>query len=191
MAYDYAGPWSTTVSHQAALYSPSNSPSTPSTNKAINYYLSKGIDSKKLVMGIPLYGRSFLSSNGIGLGGNFDGTGKGSWEKGVWDYKVLSTEGGGEGIQVINDSELGASYSQTSNEFISFDTPSILKVKLDYIKQNQLGGVMFWELSGDKPSEGGESLVKVAKDGLGMLDRRLNCLSYEGSKFGNVRSGME
>lgn len=46
----------------------------------------------------------------IGCGGGVAdcvGTGEGSWEAGMWDYKVLPLPGSEE----INDQRLGASYS--------------------------------------------------------------------------------
>ena len=66
------------------------------------------------------------------------------------------------------------------------------------------GGAMYWELSGDKGSqregmEGGpgkeaqpgRSLIRVVKEAMGGLDRGENWLRYEGSKFDNMRKGME
>ena len=88
---------------------------------------------------------------------------------------------------------------------ISFDTEEVGSWKGAWIKKEELGGSMFWELSGDKGSgkregmEGGEgkderegrSLVRAVKDAMGPLDQTPNWLRYEKSKFDNVRKGME
>jgi len=47
--------------------------------------------------------------------------------------------------------------------FWSFDDPTSLASKMDYVKQKNLAGVMFWELSGDDENS---SLLKAIYRGL-------------------------
>ena len=109
VAYDYAGesfPDDAISAHMANIYPSENSGITPfSTDKAVSDYIAAGVSSHQIVMGIPLYGRSF--DNTAGLGQSYSGTDRGSWQDNVWDFKMLPLSGAIEQI----DSQAGASYS--------------------------------------------------------------------------------
>ena len=159
MAYDYAGSWDRVTAHQANLYPDLNNPSrTPfSTSEALDYYIKEGgIAPEKMVIGMPLYGRAFANTNG--LGEPFQGTGgEGSWEAGVWDYKVLPKQGAEE----VLDERLGASWSDDKEKkvVISYDACAIGSLKAEFLKMRRLGGAMWWESSGDRKGEG--SLIET------------------------------
>lgn len=88
MAYDFAGSWDQHAGHQANIYpSKKDAKTTPfSTHHAVQHYVNQGISPAKIVIGMPLYGRAFQNTGGPGH--SFNGVGEGSWENGVWDYKV-------------------------------------------------------------------------------------------------------
>lgn len=152
MAYDYSGSFGNVAGHQANLYpSTDNSPSTPfSTDAAIRDYIKAGVPANKITLGMPLYGRAFQQTDGIGK--PFHGVGEGSFEKGIWDYKFLPQAGAVEQM----DQQVGASYSWDGAKkvIVSYDTLATSNAKVKYIKNNKLGGGMFWELSGDRNDSG-------------------------------------
>ena len=156
MAYDFSGVWNREAGHQSNLYPSHHDPSsTPfSTSRTVHYYKSQGIHPSKIILGIPLYGRAFASTDGPGK--PFSGVGEGSWEQGVWDFKALPQNGAKE----MHDRQIGASWSYDREKrlMVSYDTLEIAKVKAEYVKKESLGGAMWWESSGDK--EGHASLIE-------------------------------
>jgi len=99
---------------------------------------------------MPLYGRSFTNTQGLGL--PYNGIGIGSWEAGVYDFRDLPLAGAEE----FYDAEAGATYSyhNRSGMLVSYDTVAMALQKVDYIAQQRLGGAMWWEIGGDKTDEG-------------------------------------
>ncbi|KAF9886854.1 hypothetical protein FE257_010977 [Aspergillus nanangensis] len=116
MAYDYSGSWDQLAGHNANLHASSSSPaSTPfNTDQAIDWYTSHGVPAHKIVLGMPLYGRAFTGTSGPGT--PFTSVGEGSWERGVWDYKVLPQPG----AEVVQMLELGAAYSYDEEKKMLF-----------------------------------------------------------------------
>ena len=183
MAYDYAGPWSTVTSHQANLFF-TDAESTPfSTQSAVEYYLSQGIPASKIVLGMPVYGRAFDHSKGIGT--PFSGVRKGTWEAGIYDFKELPLPGAVETF----DNKSGASYSydSTNEELISYDTVEAARRKAAWIQQLGLGGGMWWEASADE--RGDNSLIQNVVAALGgdpNLQNSSNLLHYPNSTYENI-----
>lgn len=180
MTYDFAGPWSENTAHTANLYLDKSNPgSTPySVELAVQAYIEAGVPPKKIVLGVPLFGRAF--ENTAGLGQHFSGVGMGSWEKGTWDYKVLPRSES----PVIHDSTADADYTYDGHELISYDTPRTVRQKSEYLRKNGLGGLMFWEASADRRDQ--DSLIQVASEALGSVDMTANWLCYPDSKYKNL-----
>lgn len=195
MAYDFAGSFTKVTGHASNLYpSTSNPPSTPfSTQQGLQNYLSAGVPPSKIILGMPLYGKSFLQT--AGLGQPYNGIGFGSWPKanGTWDFKALPLHGASE----LYDREVGGSYSDSngigsgSGDIISYDNKETAQRKAEYIIEQNLGGGMWWESSGDKA--GADSLVGTvaqALDQAGGLEKSRNWLEYPTSRYENIRNGM-
>lgn len=157
MAYDYAGSWDNICGHQANLYPCTSNPSsTPfSTCAAVNYYRGHGVAGPKIVVGMPLYGRAFAATDGPGT--KFSGTSEGSWEQGVWDFKSLPQP---HACEIYSDDACASwSYDSEKRLVISYDTVEIARRKAKYIKEEKLGGGMWWETSADKKGE--DSLIQT------------------------------
>lgn len=138
---------------------------------------------------MPTYGRSFQNTDGMGK--SYQGTGKGTWQTGVYDFKVLPLDGSKE----MYDSEVGATYSYDSENqiLVSYDTAEMAKRKAQWIRKRGLGGGMWWESSADKQGVG--SLIttvwkSLVEDGVASLKAVPNLLDYPESLYDNVKKGF-
>ncbi|QSS66233.1 chitinase [Histoplasma capsulatum] len=199
MAYDYAGSWDTVAGHQANLeVSKSDPKSTPySTEAALDFYIGVGkVPASKMILGMPLYGREFADTDGPGT--PFTGTGgNGSFEPGIWDYKVLPKEGAKEHMESGSKGGCGASwsYDKSSRSMISYDTVPMVEKKTKYIINKGLGGGMWWEASGDRDPRTAEkakgSLIGTFVEGIGGgLEKHENALSFPESQYDNLKAGF-
>ncbi|EKD17798.1 chitinase [Drepanopeziza brunnea f. sp. 'multigermtubi' MB_m1] len=193
MGFDYAGAWDKISGHMSNVYEDeSNKAATPfNTTSAIDYYIANGATPHKINLGSPLYARAF--ANTAGPGTPFNGTGAASsfGEAGIFDTKHLPLAG--SNATVTNMREVGAAYSYDAGRryMLSFDTPTVARVKAEYVIEKGLGGMMWWEVSMDR--KGPESLVRTTVEsfgGVGALEGSRNRLAYPMSRFENLRRGM-
>ncbi|KAH8164272.1 hypothetical protein CIB48_g3970 [Xylaria polymorpha] len=186
MSYDYSGSWIPESGHQANVFTnEANEASTPlNTDDAVRHYESLGISGQKMVIGLPLYGRSFNGTSGLGK--NYTSIGSGGPQPGVWYYKDLPKAGAQEHFDEV--AKATYSYDPVHRELISYDNVRSTMFKANYIRNKRLGGAFFWEASGDRAGHG--SLVKTMHRTLNSLDRTPNNLRYPTSQYKNIRYGM-
>ena len=167
MSYDYKASWAedTTTGHQAAL----GNTTTPNTVAwAIDYYQKKGVDTKDIIVGLPLYGRNWTNvAAGTNNGLNMPGTAKA--DDGT-HYKLLNQKlKNGEYTYTFDESaKVPYLYNSQTKEFFTYEDTKSIQAKTDYVKQLQLGGAFFWEIPGDLPITNPDSLINVAATNLGI-----------------------
>ena len=142
MTYDMANaPY-----HHAALYASDNTKGC--CEGAVKAHVEAGVPIEKLVLGVPFYGRG------------------GTTMPKFVDYRDIET---GEEFVEMWDEVAQAPYlaDKDGNLVLGYDTPKSLTLKCDYIKENGLLGVMYWEYAGDTPE--GELSNVLAKE-LGIIN---------------------
>jgi chitinase len=142
MTYDMANaPY-----HHAALYASENTKGC--CDGAVKAHVEAGVPIEKLVLGVPFYGRG------------------GTTMSKFIDFRNL--EDADEYVEMW-DEVAQAPYlaDKEGNLILGYDTPRSLVLKCDYIKENGLLGVMYWEYAGDTPE--GELSTVLAKE-MGIIE---------------------
>ena len=161
MSYDFTGSWSGRAGHHAQLF-PGNHRE-PSASAAVDYAISTGFPPRKILLGIPVYGRSFLGATGPGH--RYNGSGG---EDGTFEYKELPRNGTEE---IINTRVVAAFCVGGDGGFVSYDNPETVKLKAKYCREKNLGVRFFF-------SGGGLGLCTTAKAdfvGFVLLDWHRRC----------------
>ena len=159
MAYDFAGPWNPLSGHHAQLYAPDGT-DTPSGHAAVRYLLSRGANPRKLLLGIPAYGRSF-----VGADGPDQGYTECAGDDGTFDYRDLPRPGAVEGY---DEDAVAAFCVGDHGGFVSYDTPETVRVKGKYVRATGLGGLYYWHGVADNVEE---SLVQAGWKALKEYER--------------------
>jgi chitinase len=167
--YDLHGAWESLTNHQSNLYTSSSDPADPrfSVDDTVAAYLQRGAPRDQIVVGVPFYSRGWtgVAPANHGLYQASSGPAPGTWEAGVDDYKV--TKGLlSSGFTRYSDAT-GAAWLFDGTTFWTFDDPQVMAGKTQYVNENRLGGIMFWELSGDTAD--GE-LIRAIAGGLSEND---------------------
>ncbi|KAK9366450.1 glycosyl hydrolases family 18-domain-containing protein [Lipomyces kononenkoae] len=163
MAYDYYGPWNRTSGYHGQLYSPTKGGD--SGSDAVSYCLQNStVPSEKLVLGIPLYAQGFPGVDGPDM---------------TWSSSAMSVDGiqvqyndlaiGPSGAEVYYDTTLvGASiYNGSDGIWYTFDNEQSVKTKASFVKTKDLGGLFFWQGTGDLLGSRA-SLINAAASVLGI-----------------------
>lgn len=159
MTYDLVHGYSTRTGHHTPLYSTDEQKE--SVDFAVSYLDSIGVPKSKMVIGAAFYARLWErvepKNNGLYQDGNF---------KYFWCYfknKELLTQE--SGYEYFWDSIAHAPYMYNSDKklYATFDDQKSLALKTRYALENQLGGIMFWELVCDVPSDGLLGIINKSK----------------------------
>ncbi len=114
---------------------------------AVKWYLSNGVPAKKIVLGVPFYGTIWTGVEGKNRGLFQSYTGK-NGQYDVVPYRKIHHEL--TGYTRYWDEKASASWLYgPSGVMVSYEDEQALIAKVKYIRDNDLGGIMFWEISQD------------------------------------------
>jgi chitinase len=174
--YDMHGTWEATTNHASPLF---DSPKDPSFGQGfddedtIRAYLAAGVPARKLLLGVPMYGRGWTGVPNINHGLYQPSTGAAPspagdvlQTNGVATYGTLVSQ---TGFQHYFDpiSLVPWAYAPDTQTFWTYETQWSVSLKMFYVQNRVpggLGGAFFWALKDD---DANGSLAKTMATGLG------------------------
>lgn len=144
MSYDLHGGWESKTGIHAGLYSSSLDPTNLNVDYCVNLLLRKGVDKKKLIMGIPAYGNSFRLADA-----NKNGVGSAAAGTGSQKYNQICPRVNSGSLNYRWDEAQKVPYAFSGTEWIGYDDVRSVTEKANYINNMNLGGAMIWSLDSD------------------------------------------
>lgn len=148
MSYDLVNGYATITGHHTPLYSNSNQ--ILSLDYAVNYLDSIGVPRSKMIAGAAFYSRIWE---------NVPPDNNGLYQSGIFKEAINFRDFNNylsDGFIEYWDSTSNAPYRYNAQDslFATFDNPRSATLKTNYIMEQGLGGIMFWELTCDDHKNG-------------------------------------
>lgn len=157
MGYDFHGPWGgredAVTNHLAPIKQTEVGDPQLNIKSVLNYYISQNVPKEKILLGLPLYGRSFagVDDTPTGLYSTYAGPGYATAEEvGYVFFSDIQKNLIKTYKTYWDPMALGAYiYNPTTKDIISYDNEQSWTLKSQIIKDLGLGGAMVWELGMD------------------------------------------
>uniref|UniRef100_A0A4D5S3V8 chitinase n=1 Tax=Ixodes scapularis TaxID=6945 RepID=A0A4D5S3V8_IXOSC len=157
MGYDFFGAWQRCTGHNSPLRARKNATELEkifNIEAAIEFWMSHGADTNKLVLGLPLYGRTFTladpADSGFGaltVGPGHPGTFTNA--PGFVGYNEICTQLKSGDWNVTRDPDVIAPVATKDKEWIGFDDAESLTKKVEFAMSKNLTGIMVWSIETD------------------------------------------
>lgn len=189
MCYDFGDPEKDSKGRIRGIHHSNLRGPYPSVEHGIKYITERMLKDAgdKLVVGLPLYGRSYYNcTGGPGSWCEKDINGASNREPGVWDYKHLPIRG----CQKKRDSKGTYCINPVSKRLIFWDDKRDIQEKISFCKEEKsVSGLMWWENSQDiKGANGVQHMLSMHHD---LSKTKKNRLCYPNSPFLELRLGCK
>ncbi len=150
MTYDFYGSWTPVTGHHANLRRSRYQPDNQSVERAVNLFLRAGFPPKKIILGVPFFGRGWrgVSSQNNGLYQPYDE----AISEDI-DRRRVKQLLKGDNMRKYWDKSAEASFMYDGDLWISYESPRSLRLKISFVKKRKLSGIMFWEYFLDPDGE--------------------------------------
>jgi len=143
MTYDLRGGFQTLTGHHTNLYGNEADLFSASTKKAVECFLAAGVPKEKLVIGAAFYSREWKGVPDVANGLHQMAQTTGGYGP---NYHTLTAEYiNKNGYIRYWDEEAKAPYLFNGEHFISYDDEESIGAKAEYVREQKLCGMMYWE----------------------------------------------
>jgi chitinase len=149
MCYDYYEPGSDKITgNHAPLFTDSADPKKISSDTSVVEFQKAGVPAEKILLGLPFYGHEW---------GQVADLNHGLFQPGMpiphaySPYSAIVESMLGHGFVRYWDAQASVPYLYSAEQqiFVSYEDPESIAAKGKYVLAHRLGGVMFWDYSGD------------------------------------------
>lgn len=141
-----------------------------SDDASVNNLIHLGVPAHKILLGIPAYSHTYggVLSYNAGLYQDFNPNVTPVFDafgKGITTYATALSllHNGFEEHEVYSHGVVSAvyAYNPRTNQFITYENPTSLNAKADYILENHLAGAMVWNIAEDLPVSDSNSVLAI------------------------------
>jgi chitinase len=150
MTYDLVGGYATVTGHHTPLFGYRKDQE--STDKCVSWLSKHHVPAHKLITGAAIYGRVWEKVAAIN---------NGLYQAGIFkqavsfaNFNTYFSDSSGYHYYWDKKAKAPYQYNPSKQLFATFDNEKSIAAKAEYVKRKKLGGIMFWELSDDKPKDG-------------------------------------
>ena len=156
MGYDFHGSWTTHAGHNAPIYQPSIC-FDGASDIGIKYLtVTRQVPKQKVLLGVPFYGKEFTAS------------GLYQTQTGVADlsYTTISPRINSSSWEYYWDDFSKVPYLQNTahTKVVTFEDTVSIRLKCEYVLDNQLSGIMIWALGQDVVGSSQPLLEKIGRE---------------------------
>ncbi|MER6475409.1 glycoside hydrolase family 18 protein [Streptomyces filamentosus] len=145
--YDFHVSGEKTTAQQSALFAKNDW----SVEGTVRSWLRRGAPAHKLVVGMPFYGQGWtgVTGGGDGLGRPAAGPAPATWAPGSEDYKNLKKLAESGTYTLHRGPRNGHAWLFDGTTLWTYDDPTVLRTKANWVRTHGLAGAMVWSLDGD------------------------------------------
>ncbi|MDV3310360.1 MAG: glycoside hydrolase family 18 protein [Cyclobacteriaceae bacterium] len=147
MAYDFyvSGPF---AGHHSNLYHSESYEAEQSAHRAVTEYVAQGVPVEKIVLGVPFYGRSWFmqTADNHGINRAIESVTRGGGYTFIRDSMMIRP---GFVRHWDDKAKMPYLFNEETRQLVTYDDEESLRIKCDYVIENNLAGVMFWQFASD------------------------------------------
>jgi len=160
MTYDFYGSWDPFSNHNSPLYPSEGADTTRCVDAAFRlYHRTHGIPTSKINLGVPFYGQTYTHCTS--LGSRHSGADTTHFSRfGAFYYDIARQI---DGCVRLWDDRSKTPYLVNADwgTLISYDDEESIRAKAEYVLDNNIHGLIIWEITGDYLPDGTTPLLNT------------------------------